>query len=62
MALPVIISGFELAPEGFNGLIFGHTQQLDELNKFQRGFFIGLAQIGVYQVFQTLNDLLWSKM
>lgn len=56
-SLPIIVSNFELTPEGFNTLISGHTQQLDELNILQRRLLMGFAHIERHQVVQSLNNL-----
>ena len=55
--LPVIGSSFELSPESLNTLKSGNTQQLDELNKLQRGIFMDLGHIEGHQVVQSLNNL-----
>lgn len=55
--LPVIRSRFKLSPEGLNSLESGHTHQLDELNKLQRGIFMDLDHVGGYQVVQSADNL-----
>lgn len=58
----MIGSSFELSPEGLNTLKSGHPQQLDELNKLQRGIFVDLGHIEGYQVVQCLNNLSGNKI
>lgn len=62
MQLPVIWSSFVLSPEGLNTLKSGHTQQLDEFNKLQRGIFVDLGHIVGHQVVQNLNNLSVNKI
>lgn len=57
----MIGSSFKLSPESLNTLKSGHTQQLDKLNKLQRGIFMHHGHIEGYQVVQNLNNLSGNK-
>lgn len=58
----MVRSNFELSPESLNTLKSGHTQQLNELNKLQRGLFMDFGHIEGHQMVQNLNNLTKNKI